>query len=487
MDRRQPPLPESPQSSTASTTDPANAVTQASTTGAASSSSTPLSTTVTLLTTSAPTPAGVVPCTTPDNGQKCLWGADNSLTTLSTITWTQSTAIDGLQTSVVVVGLESVASSVASSTSHSSTTPSVSGSASSAPQASDTNKPASSPAKSTDTAAIAGAAVGCFIGGALIAAFACFLFFKRRSQHDRRTTGSSYVIAPTPTHGTEKDMPVVSVAPAGTFDFLPQQADDAEVQRKLSTVTDQIDQHVENFYSNRNIPLDATLEAELSRFETSQLPQPLAACFEYAASPTVLIKHCLAFHIFNLTLAPGEGTHPLLPPELAGMVGAVYNRSLSSSASKGKHKALWEIESANTIADTIAAFSSWKALTKYLRPDLARHPTASRSTSENTSRIASNFTNVFSPWANREYSNEHRNRHLTELINHAIQTATWLFGQPDMFRFDWTVPVQEIRHSTGGGNGTSVIVVPAVFKVTHNGARLGGRGQSVLSPIITRC
>ena len=128
---------------------------------------------------------------------------------------------------------------------------------------------------------------------------------------------------------------MVQVAAVGGLDFLPQQAGDAEVAAKLSTVIDQVDQHVENFYANNNVPLSASIEAELSRFETSQLPQPLAACFEVTGNPTALIKHCLAFHIFNLTIAPGEGTQPLLPPELSSMVAAVYNRSLSPSTSKG--------------------------------------------------------------------------------------------------------------------------------------------------------
>lgn len=128
---------------------------------------------------------------------------------------------------------------------------------------------------------------------------------------------------------------MMEISSVGSFEFLPQQADDMEVQRRLSTILDQIDQHVENFYSNIIVPLNSTLEADLSRFETSQLSQPLAACVANTSSPTVLIKHCLAFHIFNLTVAPGKGTQPLLPPEIAGMVSAVYNKSLSPTCPKG--------------------------------------------------------------------------------------------------------------------------------------------------------
>lgn len=184
---------------------------------------------------------------------------------------------------------------------------------------------------------VAGAAVGCFFAGLLIAGVLAFYFMRKRSTNKRYASPAHYVPAPAHPYGGEKGTPMVAIAPvaAGNLDFLPQQADDAEIRRKLSTVIDQIDQHVENFYANRSVPLTAAMEGDLSRFETSQLPQPLAACFEQSIQPTVLIKHCLAFHIFNLTMAPGEGTKPILPAEIAGMIGAVYNRSLAPDASKG--------------------------------------------------------------------------------------------------------------------------------------------------------
>jgi len=188
---------------------------------------------------------------------------------------------------------------------------------------------------SVSTSALAGAAVGCFLAGVLIVALVSFFLFKRRAGRSTYTPRGAYIPSADPAYGGEKATPMVSVAALGGFDFLPQQAADAEVRTKLSTVTDQIDQHVENFYTHQSIALNVNLKSELLRFETSQLPQPLAACFENAANPTVLIKHCLAFHIFNLTIAPGEGTQPLLPPELAGTVAAVYNKALSQSASKG--------------------------------------------------------------------------------------------------------------------------------------------------------
>lgn len=134
--------------------------------------------------------------------------------------------------------------------------------------------------------------------------------------------------------------------------------------------------------------------------------------------------------------------------------------------------------------DTLAAFSSWKSLTGYLRPDLLRDPATSKSTAEGAKLMAAHFTDVFTPWANPQYSDEHRNRHLTEILNHSIHTAIWLFTQPDNFKFDWETPVQGLRQSSVGGGGNNVVVVPAVWKLTHNGTRIAGRGQRVIAPVV---
>lgn len=117
---------------------------------------------------------------------------------------------------------------------------------------------------------------------------------------------------------------------------MPQQVEDAEVKRRILNLTDQIDQHVENFYHNRKIKTDRSVEERIARYETQQMPNSLTACFELATHPLALIKHCLAFHIFSQTIAPGEDTELILPAEIAGMVSAMYQRCLSPNTSRGK-------------------------------------------------------------------------------------------------------------------------------------------------------
>lgn len=63
-----------------------------------------------------------------------------------------------------------------------------------------------------------------------------------------------------------------------------------------------------------------------------------------------------------------------------------------------------------------------------------------KNTSESSARIATHFTSVFSSWAHTQYNGDTRARHLTEVINQAVQTAIWLFGQPDNFKYEWDLP-----------------------------------------------
>lgn len=187
------------------------------------------------------------------------------------------------------------------------------------------------------TATFAGTVAGSFILGALVAGLLVFGLLRRRSKRGHHVSENGYI----PHHdnhayGGGKASAMSTVTTLAEPTYLSQQTEDAEARRRILSLTDQIDQHVENFYRNSKVHVDETIEAQISPFETRQMPNPLASCFEYAAHPLVLIRHCLAFHVFCQTVAPGEDTELLLPPEIAGMVGEVYHKCLSSKTSRGK-------------------------------------------------------------------------------------------------------------------------------------------------------
>lgn len=120
---------------------------------------------------------------------------------------------------------------------------------------------------------------------------------------------------------------VVAALPPSSNDLdslLPQEADDNTIRNKASTLFDQLQLHVENFYHDVKVPITPVMEAELSRYSSSYLSESLVAVLNSTSSPTTVIKHCLAYHVMNLTSATTVGlTRSLLPPEISEMVSAM--------------------------------------------------------------------------------------------------------------------------------------------------------------------
>lgn len=138
------------------------------------------------------------------------------------------------------------------------------------------------------------------------------------------------------------------------------------------------------------------------------------------------------------------------------------------------------------MVDVIAAFSTWKRVVGYLRPDLGRNANSVQSVSDSASRFAKEFSTAFSAWANPQYPEEHRTHHLATLMDHAIETAIWVFRQPDGFKFSWNTLTHNARNSSAQNFAREVVVIPEVSKVTHKGAMLVGKGQHVMIHAIVK-
>lgn len=113
-------------------------------------------------------------------------------------------------------------------------------------------------------------------------------------------------------------------------------------------------------------------------------------------------------------------------------------------------------------------------------PDLARDSAASGSIEHSSRRIAASFTTVFSAWAKPAFSGDHRSRLLAELVCHATDAGIWLFGQSDVYNFDWDDSARDAEHV----RGNKVMIAPAVWKLAQNGARLSGEGRRILPSIL---
>lgn len=126
----------------------------------------------------------------------------------------------------------------------------------------------------------------------------------------------------------------------------------------------------------------------------------------------------------------------------------------------------------------------WKSLTGYLRPNIGRETTSKYTTSDTANRFARQFSIAFSSWSNPQYTEDQRIDHLAALVDHAIDTGTWLFQQPDSYKFNWNTLSHNGRNSTTKMMARETVVVPEVFKVTHMGALLSGQGQNVVQPVV---
>jgi hypothetical protein len=108
--------------------------------------------------------------------------------------------------------------------------------------------------------------------------------------------------------------------------LLPQEADDSTIRKKASTLFDQLELHIENYYSDVRVAITPAMESELSRFSSPHLSEPLVAFLNSTSRPRQLIKHSLAFHVISLTSAAGESTRSLLPLGIVEMARAVNKR-----------------------------------------------------------------------------------------------------------------------------------------------------------------
>lgn len=118
--------------------------------------------------------------------------------------------------------------------------------------------------------------------------------------------------------------------------LLPQQADDATVQSRFSTLYDQIELHAENFYKDASPMIPPAIEGALSRYDTPLLGAPLAARLEESPRTTTILKHVLSYEITTTVVDPtsGDGRRSLLPTPLLALLQEVQSQQPSQQAGR---------------------------------------------------------------------------------------------------------------------------------------------------------
>jgi hypothetical protein len=73
-------------------------------------------------------------------------------------------------------------------------------------------------------------------------------------------------------------------------------------------------------------------------------------------------------------------------------------------------------------------------------------------------QAAAHFSLTFFPWANPTSNDQHRDEDLTRIIAEALECRIWLFGQPDVYEFEWE-----------GTGMRGVLVSPGLARKTREG------------------
>ena len=193
---------------------------------------------------------------------------------------------------------------------------------------------------------VAGIVIAAAIGLAFITFLLTFLFMRRRKdtvsssqQSDSSAFGTSKAIQQSQQSSqSERKEPflMASTKHAGdTPAYLPQSADDSTIQRRVSTLIDQLDLHVENFYLDEGKPEARKIDKDIRLFETSRLPKSLPDCLSQISGSRLLIKHALAHYTTSAISANDRDTSNLLPDEFTGLPRSSFSAKIKGLSKPG--------------------------------------------------------------------------------------------------------------------------------------------------------
>lgn len=176
---------------------------------------------------------------------------------------------------------------------------------------------------------IAAAVLGSIVGLAILIELLILTYRRHRSERQPTSERAQAMYALLSQNRKPQKPRRVPAQFASLLDALSTPAIDEEVRQRLSKVLSQLGRFVADCYEDVELELDSKLQTQLALFETAHLPERLPYCFTITKRPTQLIQHCLSFHVINLTLSPGTGTHPLLPKDIAPVVAKLHPKVIS--------------------------------------------------------------------------------------------------------------------------------------------------------------
>ena len=324
------------------------------------------------------------------------------------------------------------------------------------------------------TGEVVGIAVGTLVIGAALAFLAAFFLFKRRNRQQSGNIGergypsygdsvpeftmvqksvgslgdmhSPYVQVPQIPLLARRPIPPAIPAPVNVghttytdiTGFLPPVARDSEVCDRVSALFEKMHEHIERNYRDVHASITPSMESGIASFGAKgvNMTEMLQEC----SNPTTALKHALVSYVMAITSSNKDEEH----------TGTLFPEELSSINS--------ERHSSSSDPGVTAAASLLKRTSVYLYTSTSGTPESAQSWAIQSSarEVAEHFSMTFFPWANPTCSDQQKDEDLTSIIIEAREISIWLFGQPDLYEFEW-----------GGAGRRGVLVSPGLVRRTN--------------------
>ncbi|KAI2778767.1 hypothetical protein F4815DRAFT_476572 [Daldinia loculata] len=313
--------------------------------------------------------------------------------------------------------------------------------------------------------AVAGIAIACAVAGLIMGTILGIFLFRQRRRRGLgdRSRGGEYDSQEKPLQSH------ISTDRLQLDQFLLDPTPDAEIRTELRSLSQLLQQHVENNYHNlpvsRNVDV---LSAELVHLGVGQgdtlLADTLASLALSPRSRYSAIQHIIASVTFASVTLDGTSPLSLLPQPVSSFVSLIP----ATESFRGNSDAV------------DAAFTRWRQLSAFLL-----HPSRSDRTplvpSEDVSthqaqRLAEALNIFLEPFVagDREDRYEQEN-HLREVIVECATFGYLLFSQPSEYRFRFE----------DGVNPNHIIVFPGLDRISdEDGHRHPSMTQAVVTPVV---
>jgi hypothetical protein len=289
---------------------------------------------------------------------------------------------------------------------------------------------------------VAGAAIGCFIAGLLLAGLIFwFCGRKRRPSRARDYEASSAALMPHEKGFQTAAIPLGSTSPATSpvSDALPLPLEDKAITGEISKISNSIKNHIQSYYQTGRVSAGLIDMDDIHAIGSNQpiSAGTLSTLLGNSATREIALRFCIAWIVCSRMQSTGDSKSTLLPMEVAGCYHKIANEHKNSS---GKLMPPTIVYTAKSLAAQVSIMvARWRVMTAELMHASYTRNAFSRSDSRSGSvqAAANALDNILRPFADSRMDNGERRQNLEEILKRSALFAFTMFSQPSTWDFDW--------------------------------------------------